>query len=93
MTSPVYFCVSSKVVLVHWFVPRLFGWLFGFSLFPTTARQMAEQLLLTRQHRRLCRYYSGKKSAQNLKLAINIWVHLEGNTTVGNLDRTFPAFG
>jgi hypothetical protein len=54
---------------------------------------MAERLLWTRQHRRLCRQYSGKKSAPNLKLAINMWVNLEGDMTVGNMDRTFLAFG
>jgi hypothetical protein len=69
-----------------------FGYLV-FHVFPTRARQMAERLLLTRQHRGRCRQYSGKNSAPNLKLTVNMWVHLEGDTTVGNLDRTFPAFG
>jgi hypothetical protein len=79
-----------------WFIGSslacLVGYL-GFHVFPTTARQMAEHLLLTRQHQRLCRQYSGKKFAPNLKLAVNIWVHVEGDTTVFNLDRTFPTFG
>jgi len=58
-----------------WIIGSFLAYFVGylvFHVFPTTARQMAE-----RQHRSLCRQYSGKKSVPNLKLSVNMWVHLE----------------
>ena len=71
----------------------MFDWLFGFSCISHNSAADGRELVIDLPAPKALRQYRDKKSAPNLKLAVNVWVHLEGDTTVGNLDRIFPAFG
>jgi len=81
------------MVLVHWFVPRLFVWLFGFSCISHKSAADGRALVIDSPAPKALSLVQWQEICPKYKARGYMWVHLEGDTTVGNLDRTFPAFG